>query len=62
MQHSASVLAVILNPMSRSSLDPREDIPTAASLEDQALQIESAAMLSNIDADCLLNYLLKLYR
>jgi hypothetical protein len=37
--------------------DPREDVPTAASLEDQALQIESAAMLSNVDADFVLNYL-----
>jgi hypothetical protein len=37
--------------------DPTEDHPTAASSSDRMLQVMSAAMLSNVDGDAVLNYL-----
>ena len=37
--------------------DPTEDHPTAANSSDRMLQVVSAAMLSNVDADVVLNYL-----
>jgi hypothetical protein len=37
--------------------DPREDEPTAANPSDQVLQVVSAAMLCNVDADMILTYL-----
>jgi hypothetical protein len=37
--------------------DPSEDCPTAANSSDRVLQVVSAAMLSNVDADMVLDYL-----
>jgi len=37
--------------------DPAEDQPTAASAPDRTLQIISAALLSNVDARLVLDYL-----
>ncbi|HLW70607.1 MAG TPA: hypothetical protein VKS22_08280 [Candidatus Binataceae bacterium] len=37
--------------------DPREDEPVPANVTDQVLQVVSAAMLSNVDADMVLGYL-----
>lgn len=37
--------------------DPYEDEPTAANLSDRTLQVMSAALLCNLDANMVLNYL-----
>lgn len=37
--------------------DPEEDLPTVAKTSDRMLQVVSAAMLSNVDPDIVLNYL-----
>ncbi|HZP44873.1 MAG TPA: hypothetical protein VFB15_04405 [Candidatus Binataceae bacterium] len=42
--------------------DPTEDQPTAASAPDRTLQIISAALLSNVDAKLVLDYLGSAYQ
>jgi hypothetical protein len=37
--------------------DPTEDYPTAATSGDRMMQVVSAAMLSNVDVDMILDYL-----
>jgi len=37
--------------------DPEEELPTAASAEDRMHQVISAATISNVDPDLVLNYL-----